>query len=68
MGSPITVETMIELVESELRGENDGVCLACGKLTEGGVEPDASEYPCEHCGEHKVVGWEIAMIDSGILA
>ena len=41
---------------------NDGFCLACGEFTSGGVEPDASEYPCEACDERQVMGTENALI------
>lgn len=34
----------------------DGICLACGEWSMGGVEPDASEYECDYCGERKVCG------------
>lgn len=35
--------------------EGQGFCLACGEVQDG-VEPDARQYECEHCGEHKVYG------------
>ena len=28
----------------------NGICLACGEIQYGGVEPDARAYPCESCG------------------
>lgn len=40
----------------------DGLCLACGEWTSGGVEPDAEEYECEVCGSHAVIGAEDALI------
>ena len=36
---------------------NPGICLACGEDQEG-CEPDARNYECESCGEHKVFGAE----------
>ena len=42
--------------------EMDGVCLACGEWSMGGVEPDASGYPCECCDAERVMGAENAMI------
>jgi hypothetical protein len=42
---------------SALSDEGTGWCLACG--TEAyGVEPDASKYTCEECGQPKVYGLE----------
>jgi hypothetical protein len=40
----------------------DGVCLACGTWTCGGVEPDAHDDPCAACGERKVCGAEEALM------
>lgn len=37
--------------------DNPGFCIACGGDIEG-VEPDAREYECEHCGEPAVYGAE----------
>lgn len=41
---------------------NDGLCLACGEWTSGGVEPDASGYPCDGCHEPRVCGAEEALL------
>jgi hypothetical protein len=38
-----------------------GFCLACGK-SQGGTEPDARKYTCEHCGAEKVYGAEELML------
>lgn len=40
----------------------DGVCLACGEWTAGGVEPDAIGYTCESCGADQVMGAEEALL------
>ncbi len=40
----------------------DGVCLACGTWTCGGVEPDAHDDACDACGESRVCGAEEAMM------
>lgn len=51
--------------EEEWRGHRanyDGLCLACGEWTCGGCEPDARQYKCQGCGEHKVYGAEEALI------
>jgi hypothetical protein len=39
-----------------------GLCLACGDISEGGVEPDAEHYECGACGERRVVGLELALV------
>jgi hypothetical protein len=56
---------MIEISEDEylLHCQNDdGVCLACGEFTCGGVEPDAESYECEACGAKSVCGTENALV------
>lgn len=53
----MTVDEYLENVEN-----NNGICLACGNIQEGGVEPDAENYVCEECGEHRVYGIENAML------
>jgi hypothetical protein len=40
----------------------DGVCLACGEFSCGGVEPDAENYGCDCCGKNKVYGTEQALL------
>ena len=35
---------------------NEGFCLACGEISESGVEMDASGYHCDSCGQDKVEG------------
>ena len=37
--------------------DNPGFCLCCGAEIEG-VEPNARNYECEHCGEEAVFGAE----------
>lgn len=37
--------------------EYAGWCIACGRKAYG-IEPDAHEYECEHCGQNKVYGAE----------
>jgi hypothetical protein len=45
------------------RGEYDGFCLACQTITNlGGVEPDATNYECDECGEKQVVGMDLALV------
>ena len=38
-----------------------GYCLACGE-EQSGCEPDARNYECESCGEHKVFGAEECLL------
>ncbi len=48
------------IAAAERRGaslDDPGICLACGGDVDG-VEPDAQEYECEHCGENDVYGVE----------
>lgn len=40
---------------SAMEDDNTGVCLACHEEASG-VEPDAEDYECENCGEHRVTG------------
>ncbi len=62
-GSPTIVdllftdpERLIEAVQEQMFGDsNTGFCIACGQEADG-CEPDARNYPCESCGEHKVYG------------
>lgn len=56
------VKATLEQVED---GTNGG-CIACGKVIEGGIEPDARKYECEHCGKNKVYGLEELVIMDGI--
>jgi hypothetical protein len=39
------------------KDENEGICHSCGE-TQGNVEPDASKYKCDSCGEFAVYGAE----------
>lgn len=48
--------SMTEGEFSDHSNNSDGGCLGCGKIIFGGVEPDAREYQCDYCGEHKVYG------------
>ena len=40
----------------------DGICLSCGEVTCGGVEPDARNYNCDACGALRVWGLEMALV------
>jgi hypothetical protein len=41
--------------------DSPGWCLTCGEEVDG-VEPDASKYLCECCGQRKVYGMEQLLI------
>jgi hypothetical protein len=45
---------------------NDGLCIACGTWTEGGVEPDADGYECPACDEGAVMGAEQAALTKNL--
>ena len=40
----------------------NGICLICGEICYGGVEPDARGYPCEVCETNTVVGLQEALL------
>ena len=40
----------------------DGLCINCWEWQDGGVEPDAENYPCDACGMDQVMGAEQAMV------
>lgn len=48
------LDAVMEAVEED---DHRGFCIACGEDAYG-VEPDATEYECEMCGECKVYGAE----------
>lgn len=58
------MDTAIGCTEAEYlehADQSDGVCLACGAWRDG-CEPDAEGYRCEACGEHEVMGVEMALV------
>jgi len=49
-------EQLVDAIDRMENGmENPGFCTACGAEREG-CEPDARNYECWDCGEHKVQG------------
>jgi predicted RNA-binding Zn-ribbon protein involved in translation (DUF1610 family) len=57
----LTPERILDAVERGATTLDDpGFCLACGAEAHG-VEPDAEDYECESCGEHRVWGAEQIM-------
>ncbi len=56
---------IFSITEEEFRDGNEecnGICLACGEIQFGGVEPDGRNYKCESCGEMEVHGLEEALL------
>lgn len=50
----------------ELRENYDGFCVKCGKINDGGHEPDAENYDCGYCETKNSFGIETLMISEGI--
>ena len=62
MHPSVTQERVLELHNRRTTTLDDpGICLACGAEAEC-VEPDARDYACAACGEHRVVGSEEAVL------
>jgi len=57
---PETID-LDEVMAAIERDDHSGFCIACGN-EQSGCEPDAREYECEACGEHKVYGAEELLI------
>lgn len=59
----VTIERVQALCMRQLHSLDDpGICIACGNEADG-VEPDARNYTCEHCGQPYVFGAEQALIE-----
>ncbi len=59
----ITTELVMAACERRRASCDDpGFCLACG-LEVLGIEPDASGYECESCGEPAVYGCEDLLME-----
>lgn len=52
----------VKATESQIADGLNGGCIQCGKITEGGVEPDAREYECWNCGADAVYGLEELLV------
>ena len=50
-----------EVTQGDFEDYN-GICLVCGEIRYGGVEPDARGYPCEACETNTVVGLQEALL------
>ena len=58
----VTAERVLDAVRrGRQRLDNPGFCIQCGDEVDG-VEPDASRYGCEACGEPGVYGAEELLI------
>jgi hypothetical protein len=56
MHKSITEDRVIEAVERQMTSLDDpGLCTACGADAEG-VEPEARNRKCVHCGKRAVYG------------
>lgn len=59
------LERLERTVKDNMFGmSNTGICLSCGAEREG-CEPDARNYECHECGEHRVFGAEEVMMTVG---
>lgn len=59
---------MEELEEMMAEGtDGRGFCRSCGQESCNYCEPDARNYPCSHCGENEVFGFEELMLMGEIL-
>lgn len=55
--------TKMSLREYQQHDDNsDGLCLHCGEIAYGMVEPDAEEYLCLSCDRQAVMGVMSAMV------
>lgn len=49
-----------------LRNAYDGFCVKCGKINEGGHEPDAEKYECGHCETRNSYGIETLLMSGDL--
>ena len=65
MTHPMTSHDKIELLlDLAMADSNEGLCMACGEV-QAGVEPDATKYECECCGEREVYGSQEGLLIFG---
>jgi len=55
-------EKVYEVSEDEYHEGCNGICLSCGQIQYGGIEPDARGYECDDCGDFHVYGLEEALM------
>jgi predicted RNA-binding Zn-ribbon protein involved in translation (DUF1610 family) len=53
--------TLTRVMEAVIADDYQGFCLSCGADAYS-VEPDASNYTCETCGEDAVAGTENVLL------
>lgn len=53
---------IFETTEAEIMEGTNGICLACGEVHYGDIEPDAVKYTCEACNKPRVYGLELALL------
>ena len=59
---------MSQVEFEDARESYQGFCTECNEITiDGGVEPDATDYYCDSCGNDTVVGMEEALLMGEIL-
>jgi len=56
-GEIVQLPVMTESEYIDATESCDGFCICCGEIALG-VEPDASQYRCDCCGKHGVIGFE----------
>ena len=63
----LTFEVLMDAAERrESCLDNPGFCIACGEESDSS-EPDATEYPCDACGERKVYApEELLLLELGL--
>lgn len=64
------VNKTLKVTKSEylsLRNAYDGFCVKCGKINEGGHEPDAEKYACGHCETNNSYGIEILFMGGDVV-
>jgi|TARA_R100000664_G_C2714047_1_gene109833 predicted RNA-binding Zn-ribbon protein involved in translation (DUF1610 family) len=65
MTHPMTSHDKIELLlDLAMADSNEGLCMSCGEV-QAGVEPDATKYECECCGEREVYGSQEGLLIFG---
>lgn len=60
------MKTITESEYHEHVENHDGLCVECFEIQDGGCEPDAENYECEHCGSKSVMGIENALITGNL--
>jgi hypothetical protein len=56
--------THYDFVEGMLAKQ--GICMACGDMSQDGIDHDALEDLCEACGQHAVFGYATGLMSGRI--